>query len=911
MADSSLRLNVIMGMVDRITSPMQKVTSQTERMSDEVKASQNELERLGGLSKDIEHFRKLKRGVSDTTKEMTEAQQRVDALARQMREAGAPSKSLTRDFNKAKREVDQLRQAHDRENRELEETRRRLNDAGVSTKNLNDATRKIREETRRYNDDLEQQQQAMADVANRQQRMAELQERNSNMRRGALVDTAKLTAGVFAVTRFTNAYGELANAQGEIASLGIGAEGVDAITRAAKDFSNQWAGTTAPEFVSASYDIKSGIASLSDEAVGEFTRIAALTGAATKSTTDQMTSLFATGYGIYRDQFGQLATDTVDGWQQMSAAERDMQFGEYFSAGIASAVQAYKTNGSEMSSAISSLGATATSANVPFSEQLAILGKLQQTMSGSEASTKYRAFLTNAAKASDDLGLSFMDANNQLLSMPEILDELRGKYGDTIDAVEEQELKKAFGTEEAVAAIKLLYDGTDELREGVTSLEEAMGEGMSTTQAMAQAMQEGPSKATEIMMQRIQNATAQLGQAFAPVVIAVAGALGSAATVVADLSERFPGLSTGVALVIAGLMGLMAASIVGRFAFAGLSDAIIFGTKAFNFLRLSTIKANLALVATRTRSIAATAGVVAMGIANKAAAAGTAVMTGAQWALNAAMSANPIGLIIAGIVALVAVVALVYRYWGPLSEFFAGLWESIKTVFAAGWEYIKAGLSAAWDVVKGLLSFSPLSLLAPLWEPLGAFFAGVWGAITAPWVAGWQLITDWLGFDPLAIVAEAWSPLIDFYVGLWKRVMGIFGQALDWIGSKVMDPINGIKDALGGVWNSLFGDGDAGVEVTQRVAQVSEATPPDLRGSAPSPSSGEAAGSAGVLGAPVGSVAASSGGTTVVDQSQHRTEVSVQQQPGQSAEDVGVEVRRQLDERDRENRRRNRARLSD
>ena len=40
-----------------------RLHSQTERMSERVKASQNELDRLGGLSKDIEHFRKLKRGV--------------------------------------------------------------------------------------------------------------------------------------------------------------------------------------------------------------------------------------------------------------------------------------------------------------------------------------------------------------------------------------------------------------------------------------------------------------------------------------------------------------------------------------------------------------------------------------------------------------------------------------------------------------------------------------------------------------------------------------------------------------------------------------------------------------------------------------------------------------------------------
>ena len=40
--------------------------------------------------------------------------------------------------------------------------------------------------------------------------------------------------------------------------------------------------------------------SLSDEGVAEFTALAALTAKATKSTASEMTSLFATGYGIYK-----------------------------------------------------------------------------------------------------------------------------------------------------------------------------------------------------------------------------------------------------------------------------------------------------------------------------------------------------------------------------------------------------------------------------------------------------------------------------------------------------------------------------------------------------------------------------------------------------------------------------------
>lgn len=150
---------------------------------------------------------------------------------------------------------------------------------------------------------------------------------------------------------------ETRRALGELASLGV--QDLEAVENAARSFSDQWAGTSKADFISAAYDIKSGIASLSDEGVAEFTSLAALTAKATKSTAGEMTSLFAAGYGIYKDYYSDLS---------------DMEFGEMFSAGISDAVRAFKTSGSGMAQAIQNLGASATTAQVPLEEQLSVLG---------------------------------------------------------------------------------------------------------------------------------------------------------------------------------------------------------------------------------------------------------------------------------------------------------------------------------------------------------------------------------------------------------------------------------------------------------------------------------------------------------------------------------------------------------
>lgn len=321
------------------------------------------------------------------------------------------------------------------------------------------------------------------------------------MQKAGAAMTGMGTAIVGACMGTVTATFDTQDALAEVASLGV--EDLGTLEKAAKNFSDTWAGTTKSDFISASYDIKSGIASLTDEGVAQYTELAGLTAKATKATTADMTSLFATGYGIYKNYYSDLS---------------DMEFGEMFSAGIATAVKNYKTSGTEMAGAIKMLGASATNANVPMEEQLAILGQLQATMSGTEAGTKYKSFLNTAASAGEKLGLNFLDANNQLLSMPDILEQLHGKYGDTIDAVEKKQLKDAFGTDEAIALIDLLYNNTDQLKTGIDDLQTSMDGGVETTKKMAEAINDTPAQKFQVLKQQMHNVTEELGQGLLPAV---------------------------------------------------------------------------------------------------------------------------------------------------------------------------------------------------------------------------------------------------------------------------------------------------------------------------------------------------------------------------------------------------------
>jgi TP901 family phage tail tape measure protein len=405
-------------------------------------------------------------------------------------------------------------------------------------------------------------------------------------------------------------------ALGELSSVGV--QDLAALEQAGVDFSSRWSGTTTAQFIAAAYDIKSGISSLTDAGVAEYTRLAAVTGKATKSTTAEMTSLFATGYGIYKDMY---------------AGMSDMDFGQLFSAGISASVKNFKTTGSGMAQAISTLGATAATAKVPLSEQLSILGMLQATMTGGEAGTKYKALMQSAAGAGEALNLQFMDANNQLLSLPQILTALQGKYGTTLDAMEKMEIKKAFGTDEAVAVIDLLYSKVADLTTNIAGLDKAMGQGASFSEQMAMAMNVDIGAGKDLLAQRWQNLVEVIGKQLIPVLVPLFSWFGDIINRVRIFAQENSTLTRVAVLTVSGLAALSLG--MGSMAAVLGAAGLLFPNVAIGIASVSK-----ALIFLRTGLITATSSV---------------------WGFTTALLANPITWVVLAVIGLIGVLYLLYR----------------------------------------------------------------------------------------------------------------------------------------------------------------------------------------------------------------------------------------------------------
>ena len=537
--------------------------------------------------------------------------------------------------------------------------------------------------------------------------------------------------------------------------------------------SDTWAGTTKSDFITAAYDIKSGIASLSDEGVAQFTELAALTGKATKSTTEEMGSLFATGYGIYKGAY-----------EDMS----DLEFGEMFSAGISTAVKNYKTAGSEMASSISALGATATNNKVPLEEQLAILGQLQTTMSGSEAATKYKSFLNQAASAGKKLGLSFVDANNQLLSTPEILTELQGKYGDTIDAVEKQQLKEAFGTDEAVAMIDLLYNDIEGLSGGIDSMAESMKQGTAVTTEMAQAINNTPAQKFQVLKQQIHNNVEELGNGLLPAVNEtmdkVSGVIQKGSEWISTNQETVQSIMNIVLRL--GIILTVLGTVIGTIGTAG---------KAIHTVKTAIHAAK------------------------------------AAWAvLSSSFLASPVGWVILGIVALVASLVLLWNKSEAFRNFMTGLFGNVKTAVMDTWSTLQPALQnlgqkfmelyvAAQPILNVIRKIAEVIATVFLAECVGAF-QGVLAALT-PLTNAFSSFVSFVTNVVNAIVAlfkgdfagacdfltaavddvknffiNGFNAILSFLGGFADGFLNVVGGALDAVGIDASGAISNIKDTV-------------------------------------------------------------------------------------------------------------------
>ena len=216
-------------------------------------------------------------------------------------------------------------------------------------------------------------------------------------------------------------------------------------------------------------------------------------------------------------------------------------------------------------------------------------------------------------------------------------------------------------------------------------------------------------------------------------------------------------------------------------------------------------------------------------------AAATETLTVKQWLLNAAMNANPIGMVIGAIAILVGGIWLLCKNWDLVKRKTMELWKKLdehplgkvlkfiikfgnpigvminaflflKDVITQNWDTIKGFAMTLWDNLVGAFNYVKDVILG-VCDVVGGIFTAIWDGVV----------------KALDKLKEGFNKVTDFITGAFMSAWDSLMKALD----AILHPIETAKKAFGGLidklkfWNKTPAD-DKTINITENTKKTTE-----------------------------------------------------------------------------------------
>lgn len=169
-------------------------------------------------------------------------------------------------------------------------------------------------------------------------------------------------------------------------------------------------------------------------------------------------------------------------------------------------------------------------------------------------------------------------------------------------------------------------------------------------------------------------------------------------------------------------------------------------------------------------------------------AAGIIAVTAVQWAWNAAQAANPVGIVILSIAALIAIIVALAMNWDKVVKFATDVWANFSRWWADGMRK----LGDQWN---------------GFWGGVNTRVRNTWNGIVSWFQNGWRGFTGWWN-DGMRRIGEQWN---GFWGGVFRNISRVWNgnikPVFDTIKRFVTGTIpNAFRDGVGFVaaqWNKL------------------------------------------------------------------------------------------------------------
>lgn len=672
MSDTNLRLQVVLNAVDKITRPFRKAQAGSQELAAALKASKATLKALNEQAGKIDGFRKTRSQLAITEKNLATARQEAAALATQFAATNKPAAQQARLLGQAKNRVNDLQSKFNGLRLSVQRQRDALSEAGVNTKQLSEAQRRLKTDANAASAALEKQQTELRNLGERQQKLNAIRsryEKTKEMRNGLAGNGAGMVAtGV--TTGMTmlapiKAYADSEDAATQLSAsmMGPGAAVLpefEKINRLAVSLGDKLPGTTA--------DFQNMMTMLRRQGMSAQSILGGL---------GEATAYLGVQLKMAPDEAAEFAAKLQDATQ---TSEKDMmsltdiiQKGFYAGVDSGNMLQGFAKIGSAMD-IIKMKGLDAAQAFAPL-----LVMADQQGMDGGSAGNAYRKVLQAMMDTKKIKGV-----NQDLKGTGVKFDFTNGKgeFAGIKKMYSQLDQLKALSTEKRLRTLKDMF-GDD--AETLQVLNNMITKGLSGYRETAAKLQNQASLRERVDASlktlgnkwdaaggSFTNAKSAIGKTVAPDLKRLIDWLGELASRLGKFVEKHPQLTAAlfklgagfaIATTTLGALSLAIAVILGPLALLRMSCNVL-GLKAFS----------------------------SFGLISKAlGGVGKSVL----W-LGRLMLANPI-LAVIGLIAVGAI--YIWQHWDTLGPKFTALWGKVTSGVTEAWQSVKQTISNKWKEI--------------------------------------------------------------------------------------------------------------------------------------------------------------------------------------------------------------------
>jgi TP901 family phage tail tape measure protein len=397
----------------------------------------------------------------------------------------------------------------------------------------------------------------------------------------------------------------------------------------------------------------------------------------------------------------------------------------------------------------------------------------------SQAGTSLRGAITNLAKptdtvaaAMDKYGISLTDSSGKMLSLRELMEQLRQKLGGLSEAEQAQAAAALFG-KNAMSGMLAIINGSDKDFEKLAG---AIDNCDGSSEKMANTMNDNLQGQITILMSQLQELAISFGEILMPKIRDIV-------THIQNFVDKLNAMDEGQKETILR---------IGMFVVA-----------------LAPMLMGLGKVITFSANVSRALGTLSAGLVKAGGFSG--VFTKALGLIT-----SPAAIVVG---AIAAITAVIIHLWNTNEDFrntITAIWQKIKdafTTFAAGiserlsalgitFSDVTSAIKTIWDGFCNLLApvleaaFNTIAIalqtafnvILGIWDVFSAVFSGDWSG-------AWEAVKG--------IFSSVWDGLKEYFSTIIGAVKGVADVFLGWFGTNWETVWNGVKTFFEGIWNGI------------------------------------------------------------------------------------------------------------